>query len=108
TGRTNMSARKPPGPSHGCSPRRSSATKSPRHTTSFHFKRRKRFGTLACAGAFGSPVGRLGLAVKFMILVRSHLIRRRVVNRARRSVPDRSFTRHLVRRRLVSKANTLE
>ena len=49
---------------------RSSATKSPDHTTSFHFKRRKRSGTLARASAAGLPVRCVGLARQSIVMVR--------------------------------------
>ena len=51
-------------------PKRSSATKSPDHTTSFHFKRRKRSGTLARASASGLPVRCVGLARQSIVMVR--------------------------------------
>src|ERR1700757_5053507 len=70
--RKRAAARNTHGASHSSSPRRSSATKSPDHTTSFHFKRRKRSGTLARAGASGSPVCCVGLARHFIVIWFDH------------------------------------
>src|ERR1700732_4734746 len=73
-GLANEPARDTPGASHSSNPRRSSATKSPDHTASFHFKRQKRSGTLARAGASGLPVRRVGLARQFIVMGLSHSV----------------------------------